>query len=229
MSDKWDYAEKTAKEADEGGIFLRLKEDGDKAIVAFVGDPEVSKVVWNGSQYEDYDERKHDKSPSVRFKINVFNVKHNCMQMWECSAQTFKGVVQVKSKYGLDKMTFEICRQGAKGDTNTTYSILPEDHITDELRERISNEKLHDLLADYRKEGKSKKSEADKGNGIDDDIAKLIGRLKNLDAKDVKTFLAKFEIEKVKELKKEQLKQASAFIEQLEGKNKESDEVDPFA
>ena len=211
-------------------MFLRLSNDGEKAVVAFCGEPEVKKVVWNNAigQYEDYDERQHDATPQARFKINVFNISQNKMQIWETSPTTFKGVVAVKAKYGLDKMTFEICRQGAKGDQKTSYTILPEDPITDELRERILNEKLHDLLVDGR--GKDTKSKAEDGNGHNDNIASIIHKLKGLeDASAVKTFLTKFEVQKIKELKPEQVPAAMAFIEAIGKKDDRSDEVDPFA
>ncbi len=55
----------------------------------------------------------------------------------------------------------------------------------------------------------------------------IINKLKGLERDAVQTFLKKFEIKQIRELKPEQIDGAIAFIETLGGDR--SEEVDPFA
>jgi len=212
----WDESEKAADEASQGGMFLSLASDGASAKVVIVGEPLPEKKVWTGNGYEDYDEAKHaDKSPSTRIKVNAFNVSENKMQIWEMNPTTFKGLLKVRAKYGLDKKIFEITRSGAKGDMKTTYSILPDDDISPALAERIKHEKLLDLT------GKNDPSGSPSGNNRE----LLIGILRNLPQDKLNSFLEKFEIKKVSELPDSRLVDALLMANQLQ---KPSGEVDPF-
>ena len=52
MSNAWDQAASLAdKHANQGGIFVKLANDGDKVVGAFVGDPHAREVVWTGEGY----------------------------------------------------------------------------------------------------------------------------------------------------------------------------------
>jgi hypothetical protein len=217
-SDKWKEARDAADEADSGGIFLSLKDDKDNAEVVFVGDPELDKVVWNGETYDAYDPKKHkDKKPSIRMKFNVFNIKQNAMQILNMSYQTFKVLDKAIGKYGQETV-FEIERQGAKGDTNTVYTIMFEREVDKKLAKRIKEEKPHDLKAPGTGDG---------SNGIDD----IKTTLKELSKEDIQTFLSKFGIKKIKDLDEDQIPAAFSFISQLKGGGDEDadGDVDPFA
>lgn len=218
----WEEAEKKAEEANQGGLFLRLQDDGDQAVVAFCGDPHPHEVVWTGEGYEAYDPDKHDKKPSLRIKLNVFNTGESAMQIWEISANVFKSVVKLKNKYGLDSKTFEITRNGKKGDTKTTYMILPEGEIDKDLAERIATEQLHDLTGD----GKGK----DSGSNGSGNRELLMEILKKLPKDSLNTFLAKMETKKVKDIPANKLLAALELAEALKrAPAGDSDDLDPFA
>lgn len=271
MSSAWDKTAEAAKKAGTGGKFVSLKDDGDKVVGVFVGDPEPSEVVWieKEKKYVPFDAEKHaGEKPSLRAKINFFTIKEgkggakeltpvNKMQILEMGVMLVKDVLKVRDKYGLDKWAFEIERHGAKGNTKTTYSVLPDEKIPsiDGLEEKLKEAKRHDLTSDddedewegddkggkkaedkkADKKPEEKKAEAKK----DDDgpigpkeFEEIAPRLKALPKETLAEFTAHFKLGKVKELKKSQLKAADEWIGEREAaakKASEPKEEDPFA
>jgi len=220
----WDQAEAAADAAQTGGLFLSLKNDGDKATVVFRGEPATKNVIWNGTGYEDYDPKQHkDKKPSVRIKINAYNTQEDQMQIWEMNAATFKGLVIIKKKYGLDKV-FEITRNGKKGDTKTTYTILPERDLDQALAERLEVEPLNDL------NGGGSTPPTGSG-GHDNNRSLLLGMLKSLPRESVMSFLEDLGVQKVKDIPDGRVLEALKLAKKLsESTNdNEQEEVDPFA
>jgi hypothetical protein len=56
MGNSWDKARTLADQhASQGGIFVRLANDGDKVVGAFCGEPFAREVVWTGERYETFD------------------------------------------------------------------------------------------------------------------------------------------------------------------------------
>jgi len=158
----WDDAKKHSEEQKAaGGIFLRLKDHGEKFIGAFLGDPHYRHFVWNEatSRYEDWT-KAHEaagKTKTTRYSINIFVLKigagkelkavplTEAMKVWECNNQTFTDIIKVKEKYGLGHF-YEVERNGKKGNPKSTYSILPETKIDEEYAKIIAGLTLHDLV-----------------------------------------------------------------------------------
>ncbi len=256
----WDSTRKKSEEHESsGGLFLKLADDGDKAVGVFCGEPLAREVHWiNKTQrYEDCtgdecDEcEKSNKSPSLRVSMNFYETAAAAMKIWEFSNAVFTDVCKVKDKYGLDKKIFEIERHGKKGDTDTSYTILPEnDEIDSKLKKAIDKAKLHDLTKtgkddddeggqDFPKDDEDGGKKAkDDGNGEDKAVAKktvtaITDRLKGLPKDDIKLFMKEFKVEKIRELTQSQVKAAVAFIKEKENvRDAEGDdeaEADPFA
>lgn len=145
----WESAAKLAdKYSNQGGIFLRLVNDGDKVVGVFCGEPFTREVVWMGDRYETYDPAIHEgKRPTLRVLLNFFVPAEGAMKVIEGGTVWFKDVLKVRGKYGLDKWSFEIERHGAAGDPKTTYSILPEEKLGIETLAAIEKAGLHDLSA----------------------------------------------------------------------------------
>jgi hypothetical protein len=214
MGSAWDDAEKESENApDSTGMFLQLTEDGQTVVVAFVGEPKPVKVFWNGKGYEDYDENKHDKY-SLRVKMNVFNEKTNSMQIFDMNNKTFKTVLALRKKYGLQGKLYEVKRNGAKGDPQVVFQILPERDAEPELLKRIESEKLLSL--------ESKDSGG--GNGASNNRDLLIEILKTLPRDKIDEFLKHFDVQKIKELPDAKMVDALAFANKLK-----KGEADPFA
>lgn len=249
----WDDAEKTAESHSSGGKFVRLKNHKDKVIGIFVGEPEAAEVLWDGAKYHpaDSDAGKklaaEKKKATAKFKFNFYVPAEDLMKVYECGVVTFKDILKAKAKYGLDKKMFEIERNGVAKDPKTTYTVLPDADITDEVRAKLAKHPLHDLknVEDDETEGApatgagfsnyNGANGAANGEALVDDKTKekLMAILKPLERSLIEKFLARFGIAKVKELKAKDGEAAFAFIDEITGK-KEAEKPaaaqnDPFA
>jgi len=241
MTTAWETATTMAdKHANSGGIFVRLANNGDKIVGAFCGEPYAREVIWTGERYEQFDENNsahQGKRPSLRVMLNFYVPAEGAMKVIEGGTVWFKDVLKVRDKYGLDKWLFEIERHGDAGDPKTTYSILPEEKLDDEMRARIAAAEAHDLksIGAGNDEGDSKSSTAAKKSSnaagpIDPRVAgDLVAKLKALPRSDVDAFLAEFGVQRVRDLEAKHETAARAFIDQLLAKQSQPEEVDPFA
>lgn len=151
--DAWDHVKQLAdRPTNQGGLFLRLASDGDRAVGVFCGAPLAREVVWTGERYETFDpnnpaHRGEGKRTTTRVAVNFFLLSEGSMKVLEGSLAWFKDVLLVKNKYGLDRWSFEVQRLGAAGDPKTRFTVLPESQLDDALRSRIAQTPLHDLDA----------------------------------------------------------------------------------
>ena len=126
------------------GTFLRLEGDGDKAVIAFCGSPFHRDICFNEKTktYEAWNEetsKAAGRKKTARYAMNCFVVSDKSgspmdMRVFDMNFQTIQQVIALRDKYGFGKKLFEITRHGAKGDTKTTYQILPDEDITTEMR-----------------------------------------------------------------------------------------------
>ena len=242
MNNAWEMATTMAdKHANSGGIFVRLANNGDKIVGAFCGEPYAREVIWTGERYEQFDENNsahQGKRPSLRVMLNFYVPAEGAMKVIEGGTVWFKDVLKVRDKYGLDKWLFEIERHGDAGDPKTTYSILPEEKLDDEMRARIAAAEAHDLKSigagndeDAGSKGSTTTKKSSNAAGpIDPRVAgDLVAKLKALPRSDVDAFLAEFGVQRVRDLEAKHETSARAFIDQLLAKQSQPEEVDPFA
>lgn len=132
-----------AMESSGSSIFLRLENDGDKAVVALCGAPFYRALCFNEktNSYEAWDDaakaagrKKTDRYAMNAYAVTVKGVETNEMKVLDMNFKTMQSVLALKDKYGLAKCLFEIVRHGAKGDTKTQYTILPDTDITEAQR-----------------------------------------------------------------------------------------------
>lgn len=257
----------TAKErSDQSGptVFIRLAEDGDKFVGAFVGEPHIRELVWNTktNKYEDFtaEHAKEGKTATPRYMLNVFIPGDEAkktppqMKIFEANNATFKDIIKVREKYGLEKFFFEVERNGKKGDTKTSYTILPETQIDAAQLALISSMKLNDLTKsrsedsgdtaetnmqshDAAKNGAAAPAAgaapADEPCVTQEESQAIIARLKVLPKEKLDSFMTKFGVKQIKLLKAKDLPLALATLDGLEGKPPAAaaapDPVDPFA
>jgi len=246
MSNGWDQAKGLAdKHSGSGsGLFVRLANDRDKVVGVFVGDPYARETHWTGERYEVCTGEgcsicAEGKRPNLRVSMNFYVPAERDLKIIEGGVTWFKDLLKARDKYGLDKWLFEIERHGAAGDPKTSYTILPEEKLTPEQIKEIDTLRLHDLpkvvLGGSDNFDSYDKGGSGGGETIDARLAsQLVGRLKSLPRDAVDTFLAKFGVQRVRDLKASDEKAATAFIASLEGKYSEprgggGEEVDPFA
>jgi len=130
----WDVVE-AAMENQSGGTYLRLENDGDKAVVAFCGAPFHTETCYNESTktYEAWSDAQKaaGRKRQSRYAQNVYVLSLkgkplNEMRVVELNFNTMTAVIGLRDKFGFSKFFFEIKRHGAAGDTKTTYQVLPE-------------------------------------------------------------------------------------------------------
>ena len=230
MTNAWNQAASLAdKHASQGGIFVRLENDGDKIVGAFCGDPHPREVIWTGEGYEPYDEDNPahgGKRPALKVAIN-FYVPGDGMKIYEGGTRWFQDLLKVRDKYGLDNWTFEVERKGAKGDTKTKYTLLPEDKIDAALRAQIDAADLHDLGGlDGRDSAPSVASEAD--------VEAFASVLRRLPRPAVDEFLKELGVQRIRDVRAGDVDRARGLLRDLEAKHAPAPaaptaEVDPFA
>ncbi|MEZ4229068.1 MAG: hypothetical protein R3B89_07890 [Polyangiaceae bacterium] len=238
MNTAWESARGMAQKHNaNGGLFIRLGNDGDKVVGAFCGDPYPREVIWTGERYETYDASNPDhhvegQRPSFRVALNFYVPAENTMKVLEVGTKTFKDILQCREKYTLEGWTFEVKRHGEG--TRTTYSVLPERQVDDVLRAKLNETELHDLHAIAGGRAASPKPSNDAPattpGYIDAPTAmRIIGQLKALPRGEVDALLRRFNVNRVRELREADVEAFTREVEQLEGGTALSDEVDPFA
>lgn len=245
----WQQTEEMAKKHDQGGsLWLKLAADGDKAVVVFLGEPHPREVAFVDGKYVEVDEKMKaaGTKASLRVALNVALYDSKEVKVLEQGVMFFKDLVRVREKYGLEKWAFEIQRHGAAKDPKTTYSILPEHQLSVEQQKAFQALPQHDLAKLYSGEGDSggksgqsldsfdKKAETKSDGAISPNVAQgLVTALKALPREATDKFLAKFGVQRIKDLPASQVEKARAFVEQLQTESAApaatETEVDPFA
>ncbi len=234
MSTAWEeVTERAEQQAEQGGLFVKLKNDGDKVVGAFVGDPFARDKHWvdNSSVECEGEGCPHceKKRPSMKISLNFYVPEENAMKIIEGGVKWFKGVVKVREKYGFDNWLFEIERHGEAGSTKTSYSILPEKEMDEALKERIAITDLNDL--EKVTSGQKDEEETTQKGEEDEKInpkahGEMTAQLKVLGMEKVTDFLNAFGIQKISDLAAKDEKKARSYITSL---GQENEEVDPFA
>jgi len=233
MSDAWERARELADQhASNGGLFVRLANDGDKVVGAFLGDPYAREVHWDGERYVECagkgacDPCANAVKASLRTSMNFYVLSERALKIVEGGVGWFKDLVKCREKYGLGKYAFEIERHGASGDTKTHYTILPDEKLSDDQVRALGKLELHDLRAVFANDGETDERRSEP-KLIDERAAEQIkDRLKSAPRETVGAFLKKFGITRIRELKASDARAALAFVGAHEPA---SDEIDPFA
>ena len=226
MTNGWNAANQLLEESAHGGdLFVKLASSGDKVVGVFCGEPFAHKVHWVVDQYQNCDGAQCEhctagNRASPRFVLNFYVIADGEMRIFKGSRQWYEDVVKVREKYGLDAWAFEIERRGDKGDTKTTYTILPDNKLEPDLIKKIQAAKLHDLQALMSVKGSSTAKPASTSAALIgmDAAQALATRLRALTKDDVQAFLAAFGIERVRELRQSDESAAQTFLSKCEGR-----------
>lgn len=240
-SNMWQQTEEMAKKQEQGGPWLKLQNDGEKAVVVFLGGPFPRELCFVEGKYVQYDEKLKAQGLkcSLRVALNVALYESKEVKVLEQGAVFFRDLVQVREKYGLEKWAFEVQRHGAAKDPKTTYSILPEHQLSAEEQKAFLALPLHELEKLYTSEpegdGELRSYDEKAGGTIEPKVAhSIVTQLKTLPREAVDRFLQKFGVLRIKDLPASQVETARAFVEQLQAElavpaaDSGSDSVDPF-
>ena len=239
----WQQTEEMAKKHDQGGsLWLKLGNDGDKAVVVFLGEPFPREVCFVDGKYMPLDDKLKAQGikASLRVALNIALFDTKEVKVLEQGVMFFKDLVRVREKYGLEKWAFEIQRHGAAKDPKTTYSILPEHQLTPEQLKEFQGLKLNDLDKLYSGAGDESSSSLGSYDRKDSDVidagtAQAIAtQLKTMPREAVDRFCKKFGVARIKDLPTAQVEKARAFVEVLASEfaasaPADSHETDPFA
>ena len=152
----WQQTDDMAKKHDQSGsVWLKLQNDGDKAVIVFLGEPYPREVAFVDGEYVEFDEKMKaaGAKASLRVALNVALYDSKEVRVLEQGVMFFKDLVRVRNKYGLDKWAFEVQRHGAATDPKTTYSIMREHQLTPEQQRAYKALAQHDLRRLYAGEG----------------------------------------------------------------------------
>ena len=230
--DMWKQTEEMAKQHEAGASsWLKLQNDGDRAVVVFLGEPYPREVCFVEGKYVAFDDtlKAQGLKPTLRIALNVALLDTKEMKVLEQGVTFFKDLVRVRDKYTLEKWAFEVQRHGAAKDPKTTYSILPEKQLNpDELREFAALQLL-DLQKLYES-GPADEPAAPHDGPIDPQLAQGLGTaLKALPREAVDRFCQKFSVQRIKDLRASQSEMAKVFVEALVTEFSPEAAIDPFA
>lgn len=129
----------------KGDMFLRLKAD-EEVLVAFVGEPCMTEVIWIDGSVEPFDPAVHkDKKPSQKFSINVFLAKDDQVSIFESGVGFYEELNRARSQNDFERSLFRLKRTGEG--TKTRYTIECVSVLTETVRKRIAELPKHDLGA----------------------------------------------------------------------------------
>ncbi len=241
--DRWQATQEMAKQHEqEASAWLKLQNDGDKAVIVFLGDPFPREVCFVDGKYMPVDDslKAQGHKPTLRVAINVALYDTKEVKVFEQGLTFFKDLVRVRDKYGLTKWAFEVSRHGAARDLKTSYSILPEHQLSAEQQKAFQELKLHDLEdlysgSDDDGEPSAEPSPPAEGAKVDPTQAQTIAtQLKTMPREAVERFCQKFGVARIKDLPAAELAKAMAFVQELTTEYAPPGaeapvEVDPFA
>jgi hypothetical protein len=122
-------------------MFLRLPGDGDAAKVIFAGCPVPYHTWFNEEtkQSEVYtpDHEAKGLPRSTKFRINVYNIEVDRMQIWDMTSRALTSLINLKKKGHTNKYAVDITRFGTGKETSYTLAIAPDVPITDEIRAKV--------------------------------------------------------------------------------------------
>lgn len=196
--------------------WLKLANDGDASVVAFLGEPYGRDVVFEGNKYVAFNDthKQQGLTPTARLAVNVGVLATKEVKVFEMGIGTFKDIVALKHKFGLAQWAFEIKRSGKPRDPKTKYTVLPDRQLTAEEKAWLATVPLVDLVKLY--EAAPKTRDADAGAptvtpAVAGDAAKVLG---GLAPDEQRRFLARFGIKSLAELPAELADKAMAYLRQ---------------
>jgi hypothetical protein len=169
-NDPWKRAEQMARRHDQTtSMWLKLANDGDTAVVVFLGDPHTREAVFLNNKYTAFQEghRAQGLKPTLRVAFNVALYDSREVKVLEQGVTFLKDLLRIREKYGLGGRAFEVQRHGAAKDPKTTYSILPEHQLTAEQQMAFQALEFHDLAALYAEAAEEQPSPAGQGGARD--------------------------------------------------------------
>ncbi len=205
-------AERSAR-GDGKGTWLKLANDGDVAVVVFLGDPFGREVVFDNGRQVPFG-REHAQQglePKMRYAINVgvlattiAGIKTPEAKVLEMSGALYRDVYALRTKYGVADWAFEIQRIGKPKDPKTIYRVLPERQLTADEKRWMAGASLTNLRSLYQE-----RERGDAGGDSMRELAQCVGRL---DRDGQQRFFTRFGIRTLSELERVLVPKALEYL-----------------
>jgi hypothetical protein len=239
----WQQTEEMAKKHDQGGsLWLKLGNDGDKAVVVFLGEPHPREVCFVDGKYMPFDEKLKAQGTQA---LAARGAQRRALRLEGGEGpRAGRHVLQGPRPRPREVRPREVGlrdpaprrRQGSEDD----LLHPPEHQLSAEQQKAFQALPQHDLEKLYAGESEGGGSAPlgsydQKADGtVDPKVAQAIAtQLKALPREAVDRFLQKFGVQRIKDLPAAQVEKARAFVEQLQTElaapAATETEVDPFA
>src|SRR5262249_26341490 len=114
----WERTEQFSNRGEPSSQWLKLTNDGDRAVVVFLGELCPREVVFDAGTDQPFTQEHAAKGlkPTTRFPINVAVLPRFEVKVLEIGPALIRDLLSVKRKYGLDTWAYEVVRHGAARD-----------------------------------------------------------------------------------------------------------------
>lgn len=145
LNSRWGEARKYADEHGGGGKWIKFVNDGDTAQVAITDGPTVVESYWSGGKRIDAHSAEAEPlrasgerlRTTYEFKVLDLAGSEPRPRILSLGTVAFKVLHEVARDFPTDKYSYKITRRGAKGDTKTTYIIVPGRELTADERRAV--------------------------------------------------------------------------------------------
>lgn len=141
----WDDARQRVLEGAREDVVLRLS-PGDTVLGVICGEPYTREAVWQNGRWATVRTRVAEELGAkivLRIALNIF--VDGRMHIIEFDSKSFRDVLKVRDRYGLDKWYFEIIADPNYVEPGLLLSILPCTQLSPEKLEAIAEVALYDL------------------------------------------------------------------------------------
>ncbi len=133
----WESTRKSIKES-SNGKFLKLAADGDRAVIAIVGEPTERRLVWKDRKAFEPDSPEgkvllaQGEKIKVRYELAILDLASGERKLLDANRDTIQAIDNALGKFSQDDWAFELKRRGAAGDPKMSISCLPDRKLTAE-------------------------------------------------------------------------------------------------
>lgn len=219
------------------GNWLDLENDGDYAIIAFIGKPIGLELIWSNAQNRNvlYDKTVHDKN-DMRLHVfwNVWDKQREEILIWDRYPKIYRQYQKSVVATNKHNHWWRITRVGEK---KPSYGFSDEGEIDPETYQEIQGLETidpEDLFVKKDAKKKSGPSTANKPAATEEsaslsqnEIAEIEESLSQLPGKIKLEFMETFDVAKVKKLKRQDLDRVRKFLAEAKKDHPPKDQ-DPF-
>lgn len=151
--DAWDRAEALSNKHRALRRHLFLRDDGDRAVVVFCGQPlarELVDITGRRVAAGSGDGQRAARAgarPMLRVSMNVYDLFDSSMKILDMGLETFVQLARLRRTRGLAGWAYDVTREGTTAAGEVYYSLAPARSLGAAEFEAVRSVDLHDLAA----------------------------------------------------------------------------------